>query len=1365
MVQLIVIKKKEIQIFFFLFMQIYCIMFQYLLAQNTLKLSEETNFNHITIHKYALEEGLSQVSINDLAKDRSGFVWIATNEKLNRFDGNEFKQFRYIKNDSTSISGNLTSIVFEDKRERIWIGTTGNGLNYYDKVLDRFFRIKLENLQLKSESITAIEEDQNGAIWVATKASGLYKLESIDNQKFSQTNYLPNQSISSLLIDRYNNLWVGNFNGQVYKIVLTGQKPFKMKPIVKVEGPVRKFCRTNKQLFIGGDYGLEVYHFENKKLHKQILGNNSKSPSKHVTSILQTGTSKLWIGTGNGLYLFDWHKMKVVKKIDKSTEGHESLGNNGITALIQYSNHQIIVGTANGLNILDFKKPYFKNISKDQTGKHLLNSNVVFAIYKDKKDLWVGTSGGGLNLIRNDKPYYFLEDKNDVNSISGLVVRKIIKDKKNQRLWIATSRGLNMIDLKTFNPKKPKFKVFKYDSKNPQSISGDFLKDIALDQNNNLWGASFGYGVFRLELSLTNQVKIERYKKKKNNINSLQNNVTTSITIDKQNNVWIGSQGGLTKLAFKNNHYKQPIFTNYFNRIGKEKSLTHNSVYEVIIDVKDRIWVGTSNGLNLFLGNNKFESWNEDSQFLDAAVYGIQEDDLGNLWLGTNNGLIHFDIENNQFAKYTEKDGIQSNEFDIHACFKDTNGIIYMGGIKGISCFKPEDVKKLDQSQLKYFSQLQIKNKVVTPNSPSNTILKKALIKTKKIEFKANQFPFYLKFSSIDFRKYKNNSYAYKLLPIDQDWNTLKEPKIQFLTLPSGKYTLQIIDISRTKLVDQLPLEMNLIIYPPWYKTWWAYTLYCLILFSIIFVLYQFNLNRKIAIVEKQKILELDNLKSKMYANISHEFRTPLTLINGLSKVLLKKNYKKEDLTKLEGINNNGNQLLHLVNQMLELVSFDANRVTVSNKNANSILFIEKCVSYYKFYADSKEVQLTFSSEVLSLNMDFDDDKLQKILNNLLSNAIKFTPKNGIITVKTTVKDQNLVITVTDNGKGISVEHLPHIFERHYKTFDLENNLGSGIGMSLTKELVTILKGSISVKSVLNKGSVFTIKLPIKNTIQKSDTIVYQTPFIENLKTKTKEEFTENKTNKSSILLVEDNKEIQYFIKLLLGDLYTIHIANNGVEGLEIANNKVIDFIISDVMMPKMNGFEFCEHIKSNIKTSHIPFIIVSAKTSIQDKLQGYKLGIDAYLFKPFNKEELQLVIKNLLHKKKEQITYFSKLLGLKKQITDVVSFNQLDVDFIKTIQEIALSSTKISIDEITNKLLISRTQLHTKIKVLTGKSITHYINHIRIEKSKRLLKESDLQINEIAFELGFESPNYFSRIFKKEIGISPISYRETPIL
>jgi signal transduction histidine kinase/ligand-binding sensor domain-containing protein/DNA-binding response OmpR family regulator len=1326
----------------------------------------QSNNDSFRIKHFTLEDGLSQVSTNDLLLDKSGFVWIATQDGLNRFDGNEFKHFKHIESDSTTISGNLTNKLLEDNNGNIWVGTIGNGLNRYDTNKDIFHRIKIENTSDENEIISGLAQDENGFIWVASRISGLHKLE-YNNDTIEQTSYLHNQPLSALLYDQQGNLWAGGFEGIIYKLNPKHLEIVQDNPEIRVKGNVQSLYNTGRHLLIGSDYGFFIYDFKTKKTDLIELEESGLFKTKHVLTFLQQDPETVWIATGNGLYLFDWNQKKVLNKIQYLGNDNNGLSNNTVQALLKLSDKELLVGTANYLNLVNFSQPYFKNISKDKRGKHLLNDNVIFSIFKDGKDLWVGTSDGGLNLISNNKVYHLTDDDKNPTSISGSVVRAIIKDEKNQRMWLATTRGLNMLDLNDFNPNNPKFVVFHHDPENINTINGDFLKDLVLDKENNLWGATYGHGIFRLNMDNDENVTIVQYRNEVGNQNSLKNDFTACIKVDSENNIWIGSQGGLTKLGFSNANYENPKFENFFRSSASKKTMSHNSVYDILIDKKQRIWVATRHGLNLFLGNNEFEPWIEQDQFPNAVVYSIQDDNNGNLWLGTNDGLIKFNPENEFFSQYNVADGIQSKEFDIHAKFKDSDGVIYMGGIGGVTYFHPEDLKDVDKPKPLYFSQLKIKDEIIRP---SNDVLINSLFQTKELEFKQKQFPFYLQFSSIDFRINKNIEYGYKLLPNDDEWNMLTDPEIQFLNLPSGIHTLQVNGFSRGKEWNQAPLEIILKTHPPWWATWWAYILYMLIAITFSDRFYRFQLSKKLAIAEHNKLKDLNTLKSNLYTNITHEFRTPLTVILGMADTLKDTiNSKKfEGAEKsLEMIQRNGKNLLRLVNEMLDLAKFERGNMELQSVQANVVPLIKHISESFNSLADENQINLTIYSEIDTLVMDIDIDKLTSVISNLLSNAIKFTPEFGkiIVHINQITQNQNpyLFIKVKDNGIGISKEELPHIFNRFYQTDAAisRKNEGTGIGLALTKELVELMKGTIEAKSMLNTGSEFNIVIPVSKNAPISKNIQITNPPRESVSDALPiltEQTLETNSELPLVLIIEDNMDVAYYLKTCLANKYETLHAVNGIVGIEMAFEKIPDIIICDVMMPEKDGFEVCVTLKSDERTDHIPIIILTAKVTIKDRLTGLACGADAYLAKPFNKDELFTRLEQLVSLRKKLIgkiqkAGFKTLLN-KRTKNPKIQFLQKVVKLIHK----DIGSSTFGSKDLTEKLQISDSQIYRKIKAITGKSTAVFIRSIRLQYANELLKNTDKTVSEVAYAVGFNDPSWFSRAFKEEFGFAPSS-------
>ena len=1318
------------------------------------------------IKYYTLEDGLSQVSTNDLLLDHSGFVWIATQDGLNKFDGNIFKHYKYNKQDSLTLSGNLINKLLEDNTGKIWVGTVASGLNYYDPERDIFHRIQLTESEKSNEIIAGIEQDDKNNIWVGSRISGLHKLTSTGNSSFAQENFLEEVTITGMLFDAKKNLWVGDTKGNIYKLNPNETESISTKPLVQVRGNVQAFYYAENHLLIGGDYGFHIYDIINKKVRLIELSAANEMVTKHVLAFLKNDESSVWIGTGNGIYLFDWVEQRILKKILYSEDDKNGLSNGTVQALLKISKNQLLVGTANYPNLIDIGEQHFKNISKNLRGEHLLNDNVIFSIFKDEDDLWIGTSDGGLNLIRKSQNYYFKHNQNVIDGFSGTVIRGIVKDEINQRLWLATTRGLNMIDLKTFDPNNPKFFVLQHDPTNKNSINGDFLKDITLDNNNNLWGATYGHGIFRLEFKSKKDYQITRYTNNTTTQNTLKNDFTDCIIVDKENNIWIGTQAGLSSLRFKTDDYQQPEFSNFSKIENDTTTLVHNSVYDILIDKKERMWLGTRNGFSQYLGNGKFNSWTQQEQFSNDVVYSIQDDNDGNLWMGTNEGLVKYNPEKNEFRQFTIEDGIQSNEFDIHTRFKDKNGLIYLGGIGGVTYFNPSDLEKIDLPQKLYFSSLHVKGKAVKIDKKS--ILKQPLSKTKNIEFKPDEFPFFLQFSSIDYRLNKNVKFGYKLLPTDKEWNLLKDPEIQFLNLPSGTYTLQVNGFSRGKVWDTPPLEMNLVILPSWWSTWWAYLIYISAAFVVANRFYQFQISKKLAIAESDRLKEVNQLKNSLYDNITHEFRTPLTVILGMTDSLeneLQANTNPPIHKAIEMIRRNGKSLLSLVNEMLDLSKLESGTMELNLVQTDVIPFVKYLSESFHSLAEAKQINLTVYSEINVLEMDFDANKMASIISNLLSNAIKFTSANGKIIVhlnKIEIKEGDIFsIKVQDNGLGLSEDDMMHLFDRFYQADNqsLRYKEGTGIGLSLVKEFVELMNGTISVESTLGKGSTFTVQLPVSNTAEKKvDPKINVVPSLKKATHFPRAISTDIEENSALplALIIEDNEDVAHYLKTCLKGKYkTIHAINGNI-GVEMAYEKIPDIIISDVMMPGKDGFEVCDVLKSDVRTDHIPIVLLTAKVTTEDRLIGLSHGADAYLAKPFNERELFIRLDQLVLLRKKLVDKIQKD-GLtdfldKRAESPESKFLQKVIQFVND----DIGNSAFGSSDLADKLHLSESQIYRKLKAITDKSTAVFIRSIRLQKAKGMIQTSDKTISEIAYETGFNDPSWFSRAFKEEFGAAP---------
>lgn len=1290
-------------------------------------ISDLDNLTH-----YSIEDGLSSNSVVDIVEDKYGFIWVANGKSVSRFDGNHFTNYNsFIANDSLQKFGNVNALSFDKSGEKLFIGTT-SGIFYssLNNILFKPISHLVPSVNLPIKRISSILFDDKETCWASTFGYGLVKID-ISNNTFesfrlnnpTQENNAWINSIRSMAKDLNDNtvLWLASSGGLIrFNTISKTYKVFVFNDNVDLpQNRIREIAATKNNIYLGTwQEGLVVFNLETQQFNQPL---KNTFPNSHllILELFKSNGQNLWVTSTEGLIQFN----TATNAIEKVAINNASKSNIKGVKFID----------SNGIIWFGYGKGLFKYNPSNSQNKFILledrtNLENPFLIEKMlflKDYLYViGHNGSGLYKI-NLNDFSFETIQITEREIDNYNLRDMaIMDEEN--LLIASYEKLYI-----FNTNTQKCKLSPLQLNHPSSS----IQSIVKAKNNRFWVGARRNGLTSLDFS-SNTIK--NYKEEFNTYKEGNHVWINSLYIDSKNKLWIAKG---TESVMNLDDLKILLLN------PKDSVPSYHDASNFLEDKKGRVWVaGYDNGL----GYTNFEDFKKGIQHqMDGYFAGIYKYNDSIMFTIGKGFLGKYNINNNTHTIIN----INNNKQYITGPVIRKNAIEYIVGSRnGILIHKSENQKSSSHTPKPYVRKITGNGKTYYENNS---------LENQELIFESGTTNLVINLSALDFELPEQSNYSYKL---GEDWIDLgTNQEINITNLTQGKYDFKIKACNNFGECNEV--NYNFTVRAPWYKSWLAYFIYSILLITITWLLYRFNLDKKLAVAEKQKAIEFDELKTKMYANISHEFRTPLTLINGLSKVLIEENSNNKNTEKLKGIHRSGDQLLKLVNQILGLVSFDAGKVKANYKNGDIIPFIKQCVSYYKFHSDSKQQQLTFSSTIESLKMDFDDDKLQKIINNVLSNAIKFTPEEGKINVEIDRDNLNLILKISDSGKGIDRKHLPHIFNRYYKTSEDNIDVGNGIGMALTKELVNLLRGKIDVESEINKGTTFTIQLPIQNTINATSELVYQIPFAANTNTTEGiESVTAEKKELHTILLVEDNKEIRNYVSLLLGYIYNIITAKDGVEGLRIAKNKTIDFIISDIRMPKMDGFEFCKHIKNDIKTSHIPFIIISAKTAQEDKIKGYKLGIDAYLFKPFDKDELLLIIKNLLQKKQEQVNYFKKLLLLKESPKNTTT-NQLDIDLIQNLQKYVLDKNiKLSIDQLAKTLGTSRTQLHRKIKALTNMSVTNYINHIRIEKAKNLLVTTELNSNEIAYEVGFESSTYFSRVFKKELGMAPITFRNNHV-
>lgn len=854
--------------------------------------------------------------------------------------------------------------------------------------------------------------------------------------------------------------------------------------------------------------------------------------------------------------------------------------------------------------------------------------------------------------------------------------------------------------------------------------------------------------------------------------------VFLDIVVDHHNKVWLSTDFiGLWMYDPEKKTIKQ-----YKHSASDPYSIASDVLYDLHVTSENKIAVGSIHGLSVLdQSTDQFQNYSESDGLGHNEIKAITEDNNGNLWVSTVAGLSSVNMDDSRIRNYNNDDGLPNNNFMTYASHTDQKGNLYFGMYGGSIRFHPDNLSKTQFTGPLHLLDFYIKKELIQPQDSSELLSNNIrFLKELKLNHKQGDIGF-----SFTMPAYDNNDkivYKYQLDGYDEHWTSTQDQFAHYTNIQPGKYTFNVKVEESDRFSASEVSSLDIIISPPIWKTWWAYVLYLLGISALIYFIYNFNLSRHLARAEAQQLKEMDELKTRFFTNITHEFRTPLTVIMGINENI------KGHPTEKSLIRRNGKNLLLLVNQLLDLSKAEFGNLKVNDTWGDIINFLQYLTESFSSRATDKNIRLTYYAEEEELMTLFDENKVQQIIYNLISNALKFTEGEGKIIVhvlKEAYHDKPVItIKIKDTGIGIPEHLIPHIFDRFYQADNSSTRRGegSGIGLALVKELVEILDGDITVESAEGKGTQFTIKLPIRKakhkstpTFQKLDKEQaearlpeFAVPVLENeTATYDSKRQSDKDDSKPIILLVEDNRDVRTYIESILKDEYQIQIADNGALGIEKAIQVVPDIIISDVMMPIKDGYAVCDTLKRDVRTSHIPIILLTAKATQEDKIEGLQYGADAYLTKPFDKDELRIRLQKLVEaNQKRQAYYASTHLDTSQSIgTDEPSLikSKTEDDFIArltTIVEQHVSDNQFGVPELNKAIGMSKTQGYRKLKALTDKAPSQFIRSIRLQKALQLLQNSELNISEIAYEVGFSDPNYFSRTFQEEFGKSPRHYR-----
>ncbi|MGM0530197.1 MAG: hybrid sensor histidine kinase/response regulator transcription factor [Bacteroidota bacterium] len=1310
---------------------------------------ENPYFTHL-----GAEDGLPQNTVNCILQDNRGFMWFGTKDGLSRYDGVHFKNYRHNKNDSNSIGNNYIRSLFQDDDDKIWIGTDRGAYIYHpEKDAFEYFGVSTENGIKIEKEVNDIKQDQNGVYWFAVDWQGIF---SYDPQKEELLFYELNAVVNAwcIYVDKENKVWIGTHGGGLNYFNREKQQFEKAnysssEPLVNNNDDIYQIFQDNYNdlIITTANNGVKRLNLVTNKMQPFLPDQNY--PSLFVRDVIRKSDDELWFATGGGVCIYNIPK-KDVQFLKHSHYDPYSLSDNATYSIYKDREDGVWVGTYfGGVNYYPYQYTPFNNyypIPDKADSLTLIGRRIREFQLADDGSIWIGSEDGGLSLFdpTTETFEHFLPDGEpgsiSYNNIHGLLIDE-------EKLWIGTyNHGLEVMDLKT---KKITKRYEETDEEN--SIPDNSVFSIYKDHSDRVWiGTLYGLCYYNPESDDFTRVE------------ALGDNFINDIFQTKDGMIWVATLGkGLFRFSPGNEEW-----TTFTSDPDDSTSLPHNKIISLYEDSQSTLWIGTEGG-GLCKYNPKdesFTSFTTNEGLPNNVVYKIIEDDDSNIWFTTNQGIACMDINNYSIKEYTKSDGLLNNQFNYKSGIKDENGVIYFGGLDGFVAFDPASFISNDTPPPVQIVQFELFNNIIKP-AESGSPLKKAIEATNKIELKHNQSTFSFSFAALSYVAPEKNQYAYMLEGFDDDWIHIDElQKASYSNIPPGKYTFKVKASNNNGVWSNNAATIKIHILPPFYLTTGAYIFYIvafLLIITLLYVAYQ-KRNRKKnkrrqEIFETKKSREINDAKIAFFTNITHEIRTPLSLIKGPLEYIIKEKISQAERDEyLKVIERNTNRLLDLSNQLLDYRKTEQEGFRLNFTEENIPTLINEIYSQFKATADSRQLKIEMVLPSEDFHADVDKEALTKILSNLLNNAIKFAKSTIELNLKKATDSFQIIIC--NDGVKIEGDLCDRIFEPFYQTESKNNEnvvSGTGLGLPLARSLAELHDGNLRCIDLDDQFNCFQLTLPIAQTnsvkLKQNKT---QNPIPESSTTNDRIE----KLTKSSLLIVEDDEDLRMFLYNQLKHHYTAHRATNGAEALAKLKDNQIDIIITDVLMPKMDGFQFCKEVKSNLDYSHIPIILLTVKNDLRSKIEGLDAGADAYVEKPFSMDHILAQLSNLLtNRNKLKEAYISTPSVKIKSIAPT----KADEDFLKNVTEVInknISDTQFNVDTLANEVNMSRSSLHRKIKGVSELTPNELILLVKLKKAAKYIQEGT-RVNEVCFLVGFNSPSYFSKAFKKQFGVSPTEW------
>ena len=1349
-----------------------------LIFQSLLSHSQALRFSKITSN-----DGLSQSEVYSFLKDKHGFIWIGTLDGLNRYDGYKITKYNVGLNQFNSISNNTVHSLAEDLKGRIWIGTD-DGLNVLNTENQQLFRIQLPITSKIFVKIFHLFVD-NEILWISTNQGLFFANISSENVESIEKNIVEISTFGYLNIKgKYISRTIRLSNG-IYCCALPNS--------------------------------IVTFYFDKLKkkcIHVKLCSELSEIGASHI---IEDKNGNLWFSNINipegGIFRFNIER----SELNHFSTSNSALTSNRISAITIDLSGNLWLGTIdNGLlriksqNISSkyFHVDIFKNNIFDSKS---INSNLIYSLYASPDNqLWIGTIGSGVNFIHLKQKsfnHYLIPPFNNEKSVHSNFIRSVFLD-NNNNLWIGThNNGLFQFNRQTEEYKKIGFDtqiIFHIEWFNSNSLfvstsTGTYV--LSLDGKitpvGNINRACFYsckvspnivfvggiLGLYRLQFKNNKVIRTDRYDSQYSKIQISYDNCRILHHDKLRNQLWVGTEGGGLNVITLNSN-SEPVKNSVYKK--QNKAISSNYIRSICQTDENTFWIGTHLGLNRCTYNNNtgnlaFKGYFVSNGLPNNMIQSIIADKNKMLWIGTNSGLTRFDVNKSKMTTYSAADGLQSNEFSEHTSFKSQEGELFFGGINGVNSFFPENIKSNKLNPEVTLTDFYLFNDKITPQTiiKRRVLLENPVFMSEIIKLKAKENNFRFDFSSMNFLAPQKIKYAYKLDGYDKKWIITESGShtATYTNLQHGTYIFRVKATNEDG--DWSNKERNITVYiaTPFYLTWYAFLLYIIALGLIIFYFTRYSM---IKIATKQQIIldaehnqrlhELDMIRTRFFINISHDLRTPLTLIAGpLEHILKNAEHSKSLKNQLGMVYRNATKLKYLIEQLLDFRKVEVGKLETTYRKVELNQFVKEEVDHFDFILKDKSLDLLYDFKKESVRANIDTEKTAKIIFNLVSNAVKYT-KQGYIEVGVDTTEMGnpampfTKIWVKDTGIGIEKNKIEHIFDRFFNDSQNATDSSYGIGLSHCKDLIEVMEGQISVESNIGNGSIFTVYLPIQNEKETHTTdIITASNELSSINNHSENEIiiVEPKPKKlQTVLIAEDNPEMREYIKSCLTNDFNILEAENGADALELAKKKIPDLIVSDYVMPIMNGIELCENIKTSLETSHIPVILLTARTDNEIKFKGLETGADDYISKPFDADYLLVKIKSLIKNRDNLRQLFQNNLVFEPSKITVTSTDEKFLKDLVAEIEKGIPDSEYTVDSLEKAMAMSHAKFYNKIKNLTGLSGKELLQDFRLKRAAQIITENDVSVADVCYMVGFSDPKYFSACFKGKFKVTPTEYK-----